>query len=117
MATTPEEIAGLFSRLDPDTQLAVATLIRRLGRLPAVAPIPPPRQWPELMSGTQLRERLGISESTFFEYVRRGEFRDLEVKRPLGRLRYSSALVDKFLSGESVVRLGRGSRKWRQAFK
>lgn len=108
----PEDVAEQFARLDADSQQAVATLIRRLAKLPPLAAVAPPPEWPELMTGTDLRKRLGLSSSTFFKHVKRGDFRHLEVRRPLGLKRYSRHRVDQFLGGHSTVALGSGSRRY-----
>jgi hypothetical protein len=62
---------------------------------------------PELQSARDLMKRFGVSSSTFYELEKRGHFRHLEVKRPVGVRRYSRRLVDLFLAGESTVAFGR----------
>lgn len=66
------------------------------------------------MTPGDLMRRLGMSQAPFYAHQKAGEFRFLEVSRPIGRFRYSRVLVDRFLAGESVVAFGRGSRKARQ---
>jgi predicted DNA-binding transcriptional regulator AlpA len=61
----------------------------------------------DLLTPKQLRQRLGMSASTFYRHHRRGAFKHLLVKRPLGHRRFSKALVDDFVNGDSTVALGR----------
>lgn len=68
---------------------------------------------PDLMGPGELRKRIGLGSTAFCRRQKRGEFKFLEVKRPVGKLRYSRALVDKWTAGESTVALGRGSRDGR----
>lgn len=67
-----------------------------------------------MLTPGDLRSRLGMSERAFYEHQKAGDFERFELKNPIGRWRYSTVLVDKFLSGESVVKFGRGSRKARK---
>lgn len=64
----------------------------------------------ELMTPGDLRLRLGMSRASFHRYQKRGDFRKFEVRQPIGLLKYSRRLVDLFVDGESIVRVGRGSR-------
>lgn len=60
-----------------------------------------------LMNGCQLAQRLGISKATYTRRKRLGQFKPFEVKRPLGRYRYSAMLVDAYLAGHPVSSYGR----------
>lgn len=70
------------------------------------------RQRPDLLRPCDLMKRLGLTSSPFYARQKRGEFKHLEVKRPVGARRYSRALVDEMVAGLSTVRLG-GSRHGR----
>lgn len=48
-----------------------------------------------LLSVKELRERLGLSASTFHRYRRRGDFRDLLAAKPVGVRKYSRIKVEK----------------------
>lgn len=61
---------------------------------------------PDLLNGTELAQKLGYSETQFLKFKREGKFRMFEVKRPLGQRRYSRALVEQYLAGESTVAIG-----------
>ena len=66
---------------------------------------------PDLLNAKQVREKLGYSESQFFELKRRGVFRMLEVTRPIGQRRYSRVRVDQFCAGESIAAFGKGRNR------
>ena len=59
-----------------------------------------------LLNARQLCQRLNISERTYYTYKPLGRFKPFEVKRPLGRYRYSAQLVDEFLAGRPVSQFG-----------
>lgn len=59
------------------------------------------------LNGIELARALGISEASYHVRRKRGEFRHLELTRPVGQRRYSRSLVEQFLAGQSTVRLGR----------
>src|SRR5262245_20601868 len=48
------------------------------------------------------------SERQLYRLLKRREFRAFEVKRPMGKYRYSRALVLQFLGGDSAVQFRRG---------
>jgi len=54
---------------------------------------------------------IGLQKSQFAVNQRRGLYRHLEVKRPIGLRRYSKALVALHVNGSSTVALGRGSQR------
>lgn len=58
----------------------------------------------------ELMHRLGISRPHFHRLQKRGVFRHLQVKQPVGMMRYSRTLCEQFFAGQSTVRFGRGSR-------
>ena len=60
----------------------------------------------ELLTATELMARLGLKKSAFYRREQAGQFKHLEVTRPIGARRYSTVLVDRFLAGESTVQLG-----------
>lgn len=66
------------------------------------------------MTPGDLMRRLGMTPRTFQRHQRAGDFKKFELAQPMGIYRYARPLVDKFLSGESVVAFGRGARKARQ---
>lgn len=68
---------------------------------------------PDLLTPGDLRVILGLKHSVFHQHQKRGAFKHLEVKRPIGLRRYSRALVEQFVAGESTVPIGRGSRRGR----
>lgn len=57
----------------------------------------------DVLTPAQLMARLPFKKSRFYELQKQGAFRFLEVKRPIGGARYSAALVEKFVNGESPV--------------
>jgi hypothetical protein len=59
------------------------------------------------LNATELMAALGLKKSRFHQLRQQGAFRAFEVKRPIGIRRYSRALVEAHLAGESVTRLGR----------
>lgn len=63
----------------------------------------------DLLTNRHLMKRLGLQKSQFYVLQKQGKFRHLEVRRPVGTRRYSRALVDQFVAGESTVRLGGAS--------
>ena len=67
-----------------------------------------------MLTPGDLRVKLQMGWTAFFRHQKCGDFRKFELSQPIGRWRYSTALVDQFLSGQSVVAFGRGSRKARQ---
>lgn len=64
----------------------------------------------DLLSPGELLARLGGSQANFYRLQKLGQFRHLEVARPVGVRRYSRFKVEQFLRGESTVRFGRGAR-------
>jgi hypothetical protein len=77
---------------------------QRLGDLGSSFPAP------DLLGPRDLMVRLNIKSSHFYQLQKRGTFRFLEVSRPIGSRRYSRVQVERFLGGESTVKIGRGSR-------
>ena len=61
----------------------------------------------DLLNGTELMDRLGISQSTYDRARRRGQLKMFEVRRPFGQRKYSRKLLEDYLNGESPTRLGR----------
>lgn len=66
-----------------------------------------------LTPGDLWRRLQPMSERSFYDHQAAGDFKHLELSRPVGRWRYSRVLVDQFLAGESVAKFGRGSRRAR----
>ena len=64
----------------------------------------------QLWNARQVCQRLGISETTFHRWRKRGLLKRFETTAPLGYKRYSSAKVEEFLIGKSIVRIGKGAR-------
>lgn len=55
----------------------------------------------------ELMARLNMSAPTFYRYQRAGQFKHLELLRPVGMKRYSSVELAKYLARESTVKLGK----------
>jgi hypothetical protein len=66
---------------------------------------------PDLLTPGELRERIGLKWTQFCHYQKLGKYDHLKVTRPIGKRKYSRELVDKFMAGESTVKLGKGSRR------
>ena len=64
----------------------------------------------ELWNAKMLIARLSISRATYNRWKDKGRLRRFEVAQPIGQRRYSSAKVEEFLKGKSIVRIGRGAR-------
>ena len=62
---------------------------------------------PELLNATEFRQRLGLGSTRFYELRALGKFKAFEVCRPIGNRRYARVLVDQYVAGESVAKLGR----------
>lgn len=60
-----------------------------------------------LMKPGDLRTRLGMSTTAFYTFQKRGDFKRLEVRHPVGVYRYSTELVEAFLAGKTVAAHGR----------
>lgn len=56
----------------------------------------------------QFRERLGLSASQFRRHEKAGRFQRLTLAQPVGRQRYSTAAVERFMAGQSPVIYGAG---------
>lgn len=69
----------------------------------------------DVLTPGQLMARLPWKSARFYVLQKAGTFRFLEVARPIGTARYSKALVDACVHGESVTAFGRGSRSMRRA--
>lgn len=76
----------------------------------ALTPWPFDRPLPSVLTPGQLMQVLGMRSSIFYRRQAAGEFKHLEVSRPVGTARYSGLLVDRFRRGESTVAIGRGAR-------
>ncbi|MEO8483103.1 MAG: hypothetical protein ABI634_12890 [Acidobacteriota bacterium] len=61
----------------------------------------------DVVSPTELMQRLGIKKSQFFALQKQGAFRMFEFSRPIGSRRYARVLVDRYFTGESVGQFGR----------
>lgn len=59
------------------------------------------------LTAKELAARLGIGYATYFTYQKRGAFKPLLLSRPIGRRKYSAALVADFLAGGHMARLMR----------
>lgn len=68
----------------------------------------------DLLTPSDVREKLGLGRTAFRNYEKRGTFKFLEVTKPLGRHRYSRVLVEQYVSGERVVNFGAGRVKARR---
>lgn len=66
------------------------------------------------LNGKELARALGISETTYHQRRRLGLYRALEVSRPVGQRRYSRALVERYLAGESIAAFGSGRNVFRR---
>lgn len=55
----------------------------------------------DVLTPGQLMQVLQLKHSRFCELQKQGAYRFLEVKRPIGRAKYSSALVKKYVNGDS----------------
>lgn len=64
---------------------------------------------PALMNAKEVAALLGISHGTWATWKKRGVFKRLEVKQPIGQRRYSRALVDRYISGDAISSYGRRS--------
>lgn len=62
---------------------------------------------PSVLTPHDLMRVLRLRPAMFYRYQARGDFRHLEVKRPIGHGRYSGALVDKHRRGDSTVQFVR----------
>lgn len=62
----------------------------------------------DALTPQQFRQRLGLSRSGFYRNERAGAYRALRVSRPVGRARYSLALVERYLAGQPVAAFGVG---------
>ena len=69
--------------------------------------------YPEAMAPADMIRRLDVSPATFYRYQMLGQFRHLLLSRPCGIRRYSRALVEQWLQGQSTVAFGRGARHGR----
>lgn len=63
-----------------------------------------------LMTPGELRVAIGLKPSRFCELQRRGTFRFLEVKRPIGRKKYSRFLFEQLAAGHPVTTFARRTR-------
>ena len=57
-----------------------------------------------LRTAKELRERLGLGETQFHEHQKRGVFRDLVAKHPVGRRKYDGAKVDRRYPAAATAR-------------
>ncbi len=62
----------------------------------------------------ELMAELGISSATFYREKKAGTFNRFRLPFSVGNKRWSRALVDRFLDGESVTAFGRGARLLRR---
>jgi hypothetical protein len=104
---TADEVATVYQRLAPELKVAVSGLLEALAVPTPTRPVSAVVAPETLLNARQLAARLGISEATYYARKRLGAFKDLEVKRPVGRYRYSAALVDAYLAGQPVSHYGR----------
>ena len=61
----------------------------------------------DLLNASEFMARLGLKKSRFHVLRALGKFKAFEVCRPIGNRRYARVLVDQYVAGESVAKLGR----------
>jgi hypothetical protein len=60
-----------------------------------------------LLNTKQTAERLGLPRRTFDTHAKRGAFRRLLARHPIGRRIYDAALVEQYAAQQSVTQLVR----------
>ena len=100
------EMGGAGSMSEPTDEGRKATT------LPGPWPLGEP--FPALLTPAQLMRVLQVGRSRFHQRQARGEFRFLEVSRPVTLARYSGELVRRYVAGQSTAYFGSGSRTARR---